>query len=316
MSKSSSNTVSPAEVIEKSGADILRLWVASSDYSEDLKIGPEIIKSNIDSYRRLRNTLRFILGNLSDFDQDEKVSVDELDELDLYILSELESLKKEVISNYKIFEYQKVFSAIFNFCTNDLSSFYFDIRKDTLYCDSKNNKVRKSTRTVLDILFHDLLSLLAPILCFTTEEAWQSRFGFENSIHEKDFPKLNDTLINKNLSTKWAVYKKLRKVINGAIEVKRKEKVLGSSLEASVKLYISKDEIEKIDQKVLENISIISELEIVNDKPSGDSFISEVDKNIGVHVSKTDGEKCERCWKYFSNLKDNVCDRCQEVLCK
>ena len=316
MSKSSSNTVSPAEVIEKSGADILRLWVASSDYSEDLKIGPEIIKSNIDSYRRLRNTLRFILGNLSDFDQDEKVSTDELDELDLYILSELESLKKEVISNYKIFEYQKVFSAIFNFCTNDLSSFYFDVRKDTLYCDSKNNKVRKSTRTVLDILFHDLLSLLAPILCFTTEEAWQSRFGFENSIHEKDFPKLNDTLINKNLSTKWAVYKKLRKVINGAIEVKRKEKVLGSSLEASVKLYISKDEIERIDQKVLENISIISELEIVNDKPSGDSFISELDKNIGVHVSKTDGEKCERCWKYFSNLKDNVCDRCQEVLCK
>ena len=206
--------------------------------------------------------------------------MDELDELDLYILSELESLKKEVISNYKIFEYQKVFSAIFNFCTNDLSSFYFDVRKDTLYCDSKNNKVRKSTRTVLDILFHDLLSLLAPILCFTTEEAWQSRFGIENSIHEKDFPKLNDTLINKNLSTKWAVYKKLRKVINGAIEVKRKEKVLGSSLEASVKLYISKDEIEKIDQKVLENISIISELEIVNDKPPSDSFISEFDKNF------------------------------------
>ena len=314
MSKSSSNTVSPAEIIEKSGADILRLWVASSDYSEDLKIGPEIIKSNIDSYRRLRNTLRFILGNLSDFNEKEKIPLNNLDELELYILSELEILKKEVISNYKIFEFQRVFSSIFNFCTNDLSSFYFDIRKDTLYCDTKENKIRRSTRTVLDILFHNLISLLAPILCFTSEEAWQSRFGFDTSIHQKDFPKLDGSLINKNLSTKWETYKKLRKAINGAIEIKRKEKVLGSSLEASVLLYCPKEESLQIENEILENISIISELKVVHDKPQNNCYISESDKNIGVYVSKVDGSKCERCWKYFTNLNNSICSRCEDAI--
>ena len=314
MSKSSSNTVSPAEIIEKSGADILRLWVASSDYSEDLKIGPEIIKSNIDSYRRLRNTLRFILGNLSDFNEKEKIPLNDLDELELYILSELEILKKEVISNYKIFEFQKVFSSIFNFCTNDLSSFYFDIRKDTLYCDTKENKIRRSTRTVLDILFHNLISLLAPILCFTSEEAWQSRFGFDTSIHQKDFPKLDGSLINKNLSTKWETYKKLRKAINGAIEIKRKEKVLGSSLEASVLLYCPKEESLQIENEILENISIISELKVVHDKPQNNCYISESDKNIGVYVSKVNGSKCERCWKYFTNLNNSICSRCEDAI--
>ena len=314
MSKSSSNTVSPAEIIEKSGADILRLWVASSDYSEDLKIGPEIIKSNIDSYRRLRNTLRFILGNLSDFTEKEKIPLNDLDELELYILSELEILKKEVISNYKIFEFQKVFSSIFNFCTNDLSSFYFDIRKDTLYCDTKENKIRRSTRTVLDILFHNLISLLAPILCFTSEEAWQSRFGSDTSIHQKDFPKLDGSLINKNLSTKWETYKKLRKAINGAIEIKRKEKVLGSSLEASVLLYCPKEEALQIENEILENISIISELKVVHDKPQKNCYISESDKNIGVYVSKVNGSKCERCWKYFTNLNNSICSRCEDAI--
>jgi isoleucyl-tRNA synthetase len=177
MSKSSSNIVPPAEIIEKSGADILRLWVASSDYSDDLKIGPEIIKSNADSYRRLRNSLRFILGNLDNFEDSEKIKFSDLPELDQYILGRLTVLEEEVLKNYQIFEYQKVFSAIFNFCTNELSAFYFDIRKDSLYCDSKSSLVRRATRTVLDILFNHLLTLLAPILCFTAEEAWQSRLG-------------------------------------------------------------------------------------------------------------------------------------------
>ena len=177
MSKSSNNIVSPAEVIEKSGADILRLWVANSDFSEDLKIGSEIIKSNVDTYRRLRNTIRYILGNLSDFSEGSSLEYSDLTDLDKYILSQLAILEKNVLRNYEIFEYQKVFTLIFNFCTNELSSFYFDIRKDSLYCDSKSSKIRRSTQTVLDILFHHLLRLLAPILCFTIEEAWQSRMG-------------------------------------------------------------------------------------------------------------------------------------------
>ena len=313
MSKSSANIVSPDEIINKSGADILRLWVASSDYSEDLKIGPEIMKSNVDSYRRLRNTLRFILGNLSEFNDNEKISFAELSELDQYILSQLEELKKEVIENYKIFEYQKVFSAIFNFCTNDLSSFYFDIKKDVLYCESKDSHIRMSTRTVLDKLFYNLLTLLAPILCFTSEEAWQSRLGKESSVHEVDFPVLESNVINKELTKKWDLYKQLRKVINGAIEVKRKEKVIGSSLEASVTLFSTKN-INEIDSDTLENISIISELTILNEKPPEGSYISESDKDVGIVVKKVDGNKCERCWKYYPNLEKDICSRCEQVI--
>ena len=314
MSKSSSNIVAPAEVVEKSGADILRLWVASSDYSEDLKIGPEIIKSNIDSYRRLRNTLRFILGNLSDFSEDEKVDYNELNDLDHYVLSSLVNLEEEVIKNFKIFEYQKVFSLIFNFCTNELSAFYFDIRKDTLYCDSKNSLERKSTRTVLDILFHHLLTLLAPILCFTTEEAWQSRYGSDDSIHTKKFPQIQSKWKRADLDSKWEVYKEIRKAINGAIEVERKNKKIGSSLEASIELYLGESKLKEIDQDLLKHISIISELKVFEEAPDDHCFVSESNKNIGVIVSKTKGDKCERCWKYFESLSNDVCERCAKVI--
>ena len=314
MSKSSLNVVSPAEVVDKSGADILRLWVASSDYSEDLKIGPEIIKSNIDSYRRLRNTLRFILGNLSDFTDNEKIPYEELDDLDHHILSILATLEEDVIQNYKIFEYQKVFSTIFNFCTNELSAFYFDVRKDTLYCDSKNSLGRRSTRTVLDILFHHILTLLAPILCFTTEEAWQSRHGNSNSVHNQDFPTIEAKWKRPELDKKWIMYRDLRKTINGAIELQRKNKTIGSSLEASVELYLDDPEWKDLDKDLLENISIVSELKIIKKKPNKDCFISDSNKNIGVFVSKVRGGKCERCWKYYPVLEKKVCDRCSKLI--
>ena len=314
MSKSSSNIVSPSEVVEQSGADILRLWVASSDYSEDLRIGPEIIKSNVDSYRRLRNTLRFILGNLSDFCEEESIDYDQLNDLDHYILSSLVSLEEEIIKNYKIFEYQRVFSLIFNFCTNELSAFYFDIRKDALYCDSKNSLERRSTRTVLDILFHHLLTLLAPILCFTTEEAWQSRYGNNESVHTKNFPLIKEEWKKPELDRKWLVYKEIRKSINGAIEIKRKDKKIGSSLEASIDLYLGDSELKEIDEDLLKNISIVSELRIIAEKPNDNCFVLETNKNIGVIVSQTSGKKCERCWKYYPKLTNEVCERCSEAI--
>ena len=312
MSKSSSNIVSPTEIVDKSGADILRLWVASSDYSEDLKIGPDIIKSNIDSYRRLRNTLRFILGNLSDFSKDEVVPFDNLNELDQYILSELSKLESKVIENYKIFEYQKVFSMIFNFCTNDLSSFYFDIRKDSLYCDAKDNLTRRSTRSVLDILFHHLLKLLAPLLCFTTEEAWQSRYGNDDSIHMQLFPNVNESWINNDLDERWSKYKQIRKFIYSAIEEKRKDKIIGSSLEADVILFLPQNEIQDLDQKIIEDIAIVSKLRVDSSNPTKDSKIDENNSSLGVLVTKVSGEKCERCWKYFDVLDSNLCDRCMQ----
>ena len=315
MSKSSNNIVSPAEVIEKSGADILRLWVANSDFSEDLKIGSEIIKSNVDTYRRLRNTIRFILGNLSDFSEGSSLEYSDLTDLDKYILSQLAILEKNVLRNYEIFEYQKVFTLIFNFCTNELSSFYFDIRKDTLYCDSKSSKIRRSTQTVLDILFHHLLRLLAPILCFTIEEAWQSRMGSNTSIHNENFCSIDETWIRNDLDESWSFYKKLKRLINGAIEVERKNKTIGSSLEASVILFINDDKkINLVNNEMVEQVSIVSKIEIKKEGLPQNCYTLDDDKSIGVAVSRVDGHKCERCWKYFSKLTDNVCIRCKEVI--
>jgi len=315
MSKSSNNIVSPAEIIEKSGADILRLWVANSDFSEDLKIGPEIIKSNVDTYRRLRNTIRFILGNLSDFSDKNAVEYSDLTDLDKYILSQLVTLEKDVIKNYEIFEYQKVFTLIFNFCTNELSSFYFDIRKDSLYCDAKNSKIRLSTQTVLDILFHRLLRLLAPILCFTIEEAWQSRMGIESSIHTENFLAINEQWIRNDLDESWNFYKKLKRLINGAIEIERRNKTIGSSLEASVILFINDDEkFNIVNNETVEQVAIISSIEIKKDNLPDDCYSLDDDKSIGVLVSRVDGKKCERCWKYYPKLTDHICDRCNDVI--
>ena len=314
MSKSSNNIVSPAEVIEKSGADILRLWVANSDFSEDLKIGPDIIKSNADTYRRLRNTIRFILGNLDNFSDKEIVDFNNLNELDQYILSELANLEKTVIENYKIFEFQKVFTLIFNFCTNELSSFYFDIRKDTLYCDPKESISRKSTRTVLDILFHRLLKLLAPILCFTIEEAWQSRRGINESIHNQSFSEINESWINTDLNKKWKEYKNIKRLINGAIEVERKNKNIGSSLEALATLYLDKKTNDLVDYEVIEQISIVSKIKVIVSTPPSDCYRLESNDSIGVIVTKIDGEKCERCWKYFQSLENTICERCAHAI--
>ena len=315
MSKSSNNIVSPAEIIEKSGADILRLWVANSDFSEDLKIGPEILKSNVDTYRRLRNTIRFILGNLSDFSNESSMEYSDLTDLDKYVLSQLFVLEKNVIKNYEIFEYQKVFSLIFNFCTNELSSFYFDIRKDNLYCDSKNSKIRCSTQTVLDILFHHLLRLLAPILCFTIEEAWQSRMGADSSIHTENFCEVDVAWLRNDLDESWNFYKRLKKLINGAIELERKNKTIGSSLEASVTLFLSNDKkFNLIDSEIVGQVSIVSNVEIKRSSPSEDCYFLDDDKSIGVLISRVDGKKCERCWKYYPELLENICARCDQVL--
>ena len=315
MSKSSSNIIPPAEIIEKSGADILRLWVASSDYSDDLKIGPEIIKSNIDSYRRLRNSLRFILGNLDNFEDSEKIKFSDLPELDQYILGRLSVIEEEVLKNYQIFEYQKVFSAIFNFCTNELSAFYFDIRKDSLYCDSKSSLVRKATRTVLDILFNHLLTLLAPILCFTAEEAWQSRLGKDTSVHNQNFPKVNDSWKNSEIFSKWEHLKLIRKAVNGAIEIERKNKLLGSSLEASVEIYFKdKDGINKINVNDLENICIVSKLFITQANNVEDYFQLNELADVCIKIKKVSGEKCNRCWKYFDKLNHNICQRCNDAI--
>ena len=176
MAKSLGNTVAPDEVVKMYGADILRLWVAQADYTSDLRIGPEILKNVSDSYRRLRNTFRFLLGNLAGFNESDSVKLQEMPELERWVLHKVAVLDRRVRAGYSRYDFQGVFQEIFNFATADLSAFYFDIRKDALYCDSPDGEVRRATLSVLDILFHRLATWLAPILTFTMEEVWLNRF--------------------------------------------------------------------------------------------------------------------------------------------
>ena len=189
MSKSLGNTIVPDEVVKQYGADILRLWVAQTDYTGDQRIGPEILKGVADSYRRLRNTLRFILGNLAGFSGEEHVAPEEMPELERWVLHRMAEVDHKVRTGYTAYDFQGVFREVFDFANADLSSFYFDIRKDTLYCDADASLERRAARTVLDLLFHRLTTWLAPVLVFTMEEVWLERFpGDQSSIHLTDMP--------------------------------------------------------------------------------------------------------------------------------
>ena len=201
MSKSLGNIVSPQKVVEKFGADILRLWVVSSDYSEDLRIGDEILQGQVDAYRKIRNTVRYVLGNLSGFAESESVATEEMPSLEQWILHRLYELDIFVREGCNNFDFHGVYVALHNFCINDLSAFYFDVRKDVLYCDRADSSRRRSVRTVLDTLFDCLTAWLAPILCFTAEEAWLARYGEEVEIGKPRSAVESNTSSPK--SSKW-----------------------------------------------------------------------------------------------------------------
>ncbi len=218
MSKSLGNTIVPAKVIEQYGADILRLWVAQTDYTADQRIGPEILKGTADSYRRLRNTLRFMLGALKDFDEAERVSAAEMPELERWVLHRLAELDAQVQADYRAFDFSGVFQVLFNFCTIDLSAFWFDIRKDALYCDAPDSLRRRAVRTVMDLLFHRLTTWLAPILPFTMEDVWLSRFpSEEGSVHLHDFAKTPTEWLDAGLAEKWAALRRARRAVTAAL---------------------------------------------------------------------------------------------------
>ena len=322
MSKSQGNAVSPDQVIKQYGADILRLWVAQSDYTSDLRIGTEILKGVSDSYRRLRNSFRFLLGSLVDFDKDlETVKYSELPELEKWVLHRLSELDTVVREGYNEYAFQSVFQQIFQFCTVDLSSLYFDIRKDCLYCESPESNLRQSTRTVLDLIFFRLTSWLAPILVFTTEEVWLERFGeSDSSIHMEDIPETPTDWLNSDISDKWAAIRQVRKVVNGAIEMHRKTKAIGSSLEASPLVYIANqnlfNQVKSID---FAEVCITSDVEVLFGSGSKKMFTLEDVEGVGVVFKAAQGEKCARCWKYVENFSDktgysDICIRCSNAL--
>ena len=318
MSKSEGNVISPNEIINKYGTDILRLWAVASDYFEDIKIDEKIIKSQVDSYRRIRNTLRFLIGNLKGYKDKEKANYRDLPDLEKYILFRVWELDKIIKEYIKENNYHKIYKELLVFCSNDLSSFYFDIRKDCLYCDDITSQKRKSCRSALKIIFDFLTAWLAPIICFTVEEAWLSdNFNHKESIHLRTFPKADEKWGDKDFGEKWKEIINIRKVVTSAIEIKREKKIIGSSLETSAELLVPEKIKNYLNSLNLNDLFIVSSTKIV-DKIAEDSFSLEGINNIKVRVKKAEGLKCERCWIISKevNNKENLCNRCHSVIKK
>jgi isoleucyl-tRNA synthetase len=299
MSKSLGNVVAPQDVIRQSGAEILRLWAMSSDYAEDLRIGPEIVKANVESYRKLRNTLRFLLGNLAHYRPSLAVGYAEMPELERHMLSRLAELDSVVRAGYDEFDFKRIFHALVNFAVNDLSAFYFDIRKDALYCDPYDSVTRRAALTVLDLMFEALTAWLAPMLCFTMEEAWLNRFPNEQaSVHLRQFPQIPCEWRNEKLADKWRKVRQVRRVVTGALEIERKEGRIGSSLEAAPKIYVADKELRAALSGVdLAEIAITSGARLLLGEGPEDAFRLDEVKGVAVVFARAKGIKCTRSWK-------------------
>ncbi len=319
MSKSLGNTIVPEEVIRQYGADILRLWVAQTDYTADQRIGPEILKGVSDSYRRLRNTMRFMLGSLADLSEADRIDATEMPRLERWVLSRLADLDEQVRQGYAAFDFQGVFSAVFTFATVDLSSFYFDVRKDVLYCDGDSQR-RRAARTVLDILFHRLTTWLAPVLVFTMEEVWLERFpGDDSSVHLVDIPTTPAEWRDAELEANVAKIRRVRRAVTAALEVQRQDKVIGSSLEAAPIVHVEDAEVrELLSTFDVNDLCITSGLTVTGDPAPAEAFRVPEIEGVCVVFEKAEGQKCQRCWKILPDVgrhtHSGVCSRCDEAL--
>ncbi|MBS0185033.1 MAG: isoleucine--tRNA ligase [Proteobacteria bacterium] len=319
MSKSLGNTILPQKIIDEMGADILRLWVVNSDYSEDLRVGVGILKHQQEIYRRFRNTLRYLLGALKGFSDKEKVTFEDMGPLERYILHRLYELEELAQKTRETFDFHRFYTELHTFISSDLSAFYFDIRKDVLYCDSRMSLKRRSVRTVMDILFNRLLLWIAPVLSFTAEEAFKSRKETEESIFLEEMPKISKEWKNKNLGLTWKDLRNLRRVLTGALELERSKGTLGSSLEANLIIYIGNERISLFKEIDLAEFAIVSEASLVEGAIPEDAFTLPDVPGIGVHVLLSDHQKCERCWKMSPDVGTSenhpkICTRCAEAV--
>ena len=298
MSKSLGNVIAPEDILKKYGADILRIWVASSNYAEDLRIDYSILDQHAESYRKIRNTFRYLLGNLNDNFEEidlEKIEIENLPELEQFMLHKIYNLNSKFNKYFKDYDFHNLYKELLNFCTVDLSAFYFDIRKDTLYCDPINSEKRKSTLILLNVILNSLLKWFAPILSFTTEEIYQLISKNKKSIHLEKFLNFPQKFDNSKLNSKWEQLIKIRDICNLSIEQKRASKDIGSSLEAALIVKLNNQ-----NQKFLKNIDL-SELCITSSVKieNGDT------NDIIVETSKAKGEKCPICWK----IRSAPCER-------
>jgi len=303
MSKSLGNQVFPQDIIKQYGADILRLWVMTTDYWEDQRIGPEILKTNVESYRKLRNTIRWMLGSLAHY-QGETVAEADMPELERYMLHRLAELDQSVRQGYRDFDYKRISHALFNFANVDLSAFYFDIRKDALYCDPASSMTRKACLQVLDQIFSRLVLWLAPMLPFTMEEAWLSRFpSEEGSVHLELFADVPESWRDEALAEKWRKIRRVRRVVTGALEIERAAKRIGSSLEAAPEVYVTDPGLMAAVAGVdLAEIAITSQAHLIEGEGPADAH--RIDEVAGVAVLPVlaTGKKCARSWKVLPDV--------------
>jgi isoleucyl-tRNA synthetase len=305
MSKSIGNVVDPLKIIDEAGADILRLWVASTDYFEDVRIGKEVLAGTSDAYRKLRNTFRYLLGALEGFSEEERVPAADMPELERWVLHHLAELDPELRAASEGYEFNRYTRLIATFANDDLSAFFFDIRKDSLYCDAPSSLKRRAYRTVLDTIFHALIRWVSPILCFTAEEVWQSRYPGAGSVHLETWPEVDPSWRDEVLGAKWETIRGVRTRVTEAIEPLRRDKVIRSSLEAEVDLKLADagaaEAVRSID---FTEICIVSEL------------VASAAESEAVAISRTEREKCGRCWRHLPEVGEEgaLCARCDEVV--
>jgi len=320
MAKSLGNVVAPQQVCDQHGADILRLWVAGSDYSEDLRIGKEILQFHVDSYRRLRNTLRYLLGALDGFSDAERIAAAEMPEPERWVLHRLAEIDALVRRATDDFDFTTISTTLHTFCAVDLSALYFDIRKDALYCDRPDAVRRRATRTVLDELFSCLTAWLAPIACFTAEEAWTTRMGEDaGSVHERVFPAIPDEWRDEALAAKWARVRQVRRVVTGALELERAEKRIGASLQAHPVVYVPPDLADTLADVAFADVCITSDLSVVAGEGPEDAFRLPDVPGVAVTIGLAAGDKCERCWKVLPEVGETpehptLCRRCADAV--
>ncbi|MGV3278585.1 isoleucine--tRNA ligase [Rickettsiales bacterium LUAb2] len=318
MSKSLGNIINPKEIIDKYGIEILRLWVVNSNYQDDVRIGDEILKQQVDVYRKIRNTIRYMLGNLSYFKQSHVVEYNDLPELEKWLLHKIYVVNTKFENCFKQnYEFHHLFNEIYNFITLDCSAFYFDICKDTMYCDAEDDIKFKSSLTVNNILFDYLIKWLTPFITYTAEEAYKERGGEKESIVFERLIAPKSNWFNEQLVNKWERIKQIRKVVLAAIEIERANKVIGSSLEAEPTIYLTDEDLTLLEDIDFATICIISgvKLDKFTNKPAS-SFIDNTVSNVAVVFNKKQGEKCERCWKIVEQTNNSLCARCESVLKK
>ena len=324
MHKSAGNVISPEELIKTYGAEILRLWVAGEDYTDNIRLSKEILQRLTEAYRRIRNTCRYLLGNLNDFDPEtDRIPYGDMEELDRWALNRLQGLSERILKAYEDFNFHQVYHTLHNFCVLDLSAFYLDIIKDRLYTSPKASRARRSAQCAMHEILEVLVRLMAPVLSFTADEIWQHMGGSDRpeSVHTVDFRPMNDAYRDPELERVWEQIISVRKEVTRVLEVARKEKTIGHSLDAAIRLGVSSELKNILNSYIdqLRSIFIVSSVELLDMDQVEEGQESETVPGLKVAVSPSSDPKCERCWVHDPSIGEDtrhptICKRCRDVL--